>query len=239
MTRENKVALVIGFALVLLVGILISDHLSKAQTQRSANLVPASNRNDAATTRAARLIDLSSGDRYVEPQPVPSPIPETSAAKQPRVADDLTPVVDTRLAEAPLPPPAAVRVHEVRPGEALSTICVRYYGVVGLTGELAEYNGLSDPDMLWAGRQIKIPPPNELSGEPIPMPPPELPPPQTDPPTYTVRPGDSLSAIAQRFLSSAGQWQTLYEFNRDVISDPDEVRAGTILRLPALLNGAQ
>ena len=40
MTRENKVALVVGFALVLFVGILISDHLSDAQTRRSADLAP-------------------------------------------------------------------------------------------------------------------------------------------------------------------------------------------------------
>ena len=39
MTRENKVALVVGFALVLFVGILISDHFSRAQA-RPADLIP-------------------------------------------------------------------------------------------------------------------------------------------------------------------------------------------------------
>lgn len=38
MTRENKLALVVGFALILVVGILISDHFSAARSQRSAEL---------------------------------------------------------------------------------------------------------------------------------------------------------------------------------------------------------
>ena len=38
MTRENKLALVVGFALILFIGILISDHFSVARNQVSANL---------------------------------------------------------------------------------------------------------------------------------------------------------------------------------------------------------
>lgn len=38
MTRENKLALVVGFGLVLFVGILISDHYSEARRAESANL---------------------------------------------------------------------------------------------------------------------------------------------------------------------------------------------------------
>lgn len=38
MTRENKLALVVGFGLVLFVGILVSDHYSEANRTESANL---------------------------------------------------------------------------------------------------------------------------------------------------------------------------------------------------------
>lgn len=38
MTRENKLALVVGFGLILFVGILISDHFSIVQSQQPANL---------------------------------------------------------------------------------------------------------------------------------------------------------------------------------------------------------
>ena len=38
MTRENKLALVVGFGLILLVGILISDHFSDGRNRESASL---------------------------------------------------------------------------------------------------------------------------------------------------------------------------------------------------------
>ena len=38
MTRENKLALVVGFGLILFVGILISDHFSTVRRQQAAHL---------------------------------------------------------------------------------------------------------------------------------------------------------------------------------------------------------
>ncbi len=50
---------------------------------------------------------------------------------------------------------------------------------------------------------------------------------------YTVRPGDTLAAIADH-LGLAG-WQALYEANRDVIGgDPNRIRAGQSLVIPSL-----
>ena len=40
MTRENKLALVVGFALVLLVGILVADHFSPAHADNAADFTP-------------------------------------------------------------------------------------------------------------------------------------------------------------------------------------------------------
>ncbi|SDJ59351.1 LysM peptidoglycan-binding domain-containing protein [Streptomyces indicus] len=51
--------------------------------------------------------------------------------------------------------------------------------------------------------------------------------------TYTVRPGDSLSAIAGRELGDQGRWQELYALNRQTIgADPDLIRPGMELELP-------
>ena len=50
--------------------------------------------------------------------------------------------------------------------------------------------------------------------------------------TYTVRKGDSLSAIAQRLGLSS--WHALYEANREIIGpDPDLIRPGQVLVVPA------
>ncbi len=137
MTRENKVALVVGFALVLFVGILVSDHLSKAQTQRTADLLRAAGNQPAAVRRPARFVDLLTTDRQRPSPPTTAPVPQ--------------PV-------APAAPPAT-RV-------------------------------------------------------------------------YTVRPGDSLSAIALRIMGSADRWQQLYELNRNAIDNPDAIQVGTVLKVP-------
>ncbi len=52
--------------------------------------------------------------------------------------------------------------------------------------------------------------------------------------TYRIMPGDSLSQIAGRLLDSAARWRELYELNRDVLDDPDDLEPGTVIRLPGL-----
>lgn len=48
-----------------------------------------------------------------------------------------------------------------------------------------------------------------------------------------VRPGDTLAAIAQRTLGSAGRWNEIYALNQALIgADPARIRPGTLLRLP-------
>jgi nucleoid-associated protein YgaU len=49
---------------------------------------------------------------------------------------------------------------------------------------------------------------------------------------YTIQKGDSLSAIAQRQYKDANQWRKIFEANRGVINDPDEIYPGQTLRLP-------
>jgi nucleoid-associated protein YgaU len=50
--------------------------------------------------------------------------------------------------------------------------------------------------------------------------------------TYTVEPGDSLWAIAEKFYGSGNDWSRILEANRDQISDPDMIQPGQTLRIP-------
>ena len=51
---------------------------------------------------------------------------------------------------------------------------------------------------------------------------------------YVVQPGDTLRSIAQQQYGDAELWPRIYQANRDVIgSDPDALKAGTRLQLPA------
>lgn len=51
--------------------------------------------------------------------------------------------------------------------------------------------------------------------------------------TYTVQPGDNLSKISQHFYGSANQYNKIFEANRDQLSNPDQIRVGQTLKIPA------
>jgi LysM repeat protein len=50
---------------------------------------------------------------------------------------------------------------------------------------------------------------------------------------YTVRGGDTLSKIAQHFYHRAADWQYLYHENQKTLANPDMIRAGETLFIPA------
>jgi len=51
--------------------------------------------------------------------------------------------------------------------------------------------------------------------------------------TYTVHAGDTLSAIAQRELGDAKKYMKIFEANRDQLQDPDKIKPGQVLKIPA------
>ena len=50
--------------------------------------------------------------------------------------------------------------------------------------------------------------------------------------SYTVRPGDTLSGIAQRLLGNASAYMDIFNANRDQLSDPDKIKPGQVLKIP-------
>jgi nucleoid-associated protein YgaU len=51
--------------------------------------------------------------------------------------------------------------------------------------------------------------------------------------TYTVKSGDTLSEIAKRELGSANKYMEIFNANRDQLSDPDKIKPGQVLKIPA------
>jgi Tfp pilus assembly protein FimV len=49
---------------------------------------------------------------------------------------------------------------------------------------------------------------------------------------YTVRPGDTLSSIAQRFYGNPADWRLLYQANRSEIPNPNVIYPGQVLTVP-------
>ena len=58
-------------------------------------------------------------------------------------------------------------------------------------------------------------------------------PPQTGPVEYyVIQKGDTLSAIARKFLGNASAYPRIFEANREVIKDPDLIYPGQKIRIP-------
>lgn len=49
---------------------------------------------------------------------------------------------------------------------------------------------------------------------------------------YTVKKGDTLTRIANRFYGDASQWKRIWAANRDVLTSPEKLRPGQILSIP-------
>jgi nucleoid-associated protein YgaU len=51
--------------------------------------------------------------------------------------------------------------------------------------------------------------------------------------TYTVQKGDNLSHIARQFYGKASAWNRIFEANRDQLDNPDLIKPGQVLKIPA------
>jgi nucleoid-associated protein YgaU len=52
--------------------------------------------------------------------------------------------------------------------------------------------------------------------------------------TYTVEKGDTLSHIAKAHYGKASKWRAIFDANRDILDDPDKIRPGQVLTIPAI-----
>ncbi|CAA9288420.1 MAG: CBM50 [uncultured Friedmanniella sp.] len=135
-------------------------------------------------------------------------------------------------ARAPTRPvdPSAV-VHEVQAGDDLWTLAERYYGRGPDWRRIAAANPdrlTGGPDRLEVGWRLQVPgirPSTSADGAAERVP--------ADAATVTVRPGDSLSTIAERQLGDDARWPELFDANRAVLDDPDVLETGQRLHLPA------
>jgi LysM repeat protein len=51
--------------------------------------------------------------------------------------------------------------------------------------------------------------------------------------TYTVQKGDTLWKISRQFYGSGKEWRKIFQANQDTVSNPDKIKAGIEIRIPA------
>lgn len=151
MTRENKLVLVIGFGLLLFVGILVSDHLSA---------------RDAQFSKPDSMVEAKyQKDQQLPPTEAPDVVGFGTLPRGPESAPQVGGVVIVRpeMAEGqgvtiapPTPPVPTERTHTVAKGDNPEKIALKYYNKRSLASKLAEYNNI-DPAKLKIGQTLKIP----------------------------------------------------------------------------------
>lgn len=52
--------------------------------------------------------------------------------------------------------------------------------------------------------------------------------------TYTVQKDDTLQKISKKIFGTYGKWYKIYEANKDKISNPNILKPGTVLTIPAI-----
>jgi nucleoid-associated protein YgaU len=61
----------------------------------------------------------------------------------------------------------------------------------------------------------------------------ETPEPAAEPVFHTVVKGDTLWKISEKYLGKGTRYQEIFEANRPMLSDPDKIYPGQMLRIPA------
>ncbi len=226
MTRENKLALVLGFGLLLLAGILVSDYLSAGNRVHEDPLI-ATNPSQIPDSEILRPATQVQSNRSTQ---------RTQTAQDPKSE----PLREIRMGAARVKPQpseqtvADLDVHVVDKGESLGIISKRFYGTANYADEIARFNNLSNPNRVKVGTRLVLP--KKFAGETATS---TVARAQASPTmlakrnkTVEVREGETLSDIAKRELGDGNKWRALWLANKNVIPNPDRLSPGTVLQLP-------
>lgn len=233
MTRELKLALIVGFSLVLVVTVLISDHLSRARTSTLDDTV--SERPALTPPAPTEVADAGpiGGVRPPTGSLTPEPAPDRSA-QGPDVMSGVTPAeVDE---EAPVEITLA-RGPRTRTIENDSTLAALRREVERLGGRI-ENGEIHLPPAVRVDQPASTPTTRAASSQP-PAPAPVVPGPGGVHPQsraatreYTVQAGDSAYRIAKREIGSGDDWRLLVDLNPGKITPDGRVRLGQKILVP-------
>ena len=214
MTRELKLSLIIGFSLVLLVAVLISDHLGRgdrivlagAPDDLPAGITPINHRqatHDDIADRFAISPNVQTPTQPIDPERrLEKDVPATAVLAR-----------TDRQPAATETPGGSTDVHGFPPGMFVTVddpIVINQSGGVGVKPDLARAPELTTPSRN-DPRQSTTP---------------------TETAWVTVAQGETLFKIATRHLGNGHRWREIAELNADRVGKDGSVRAGVRIRVP-------
>ena len=246
MTRETKIGLLVGLAFIIVIGILLSDHMTSTNDPAKAAL-------SVAGGNVRESVASPAGQGGPSAVPAAASVPPVSAPQQPvltqqEVAAPPRPVVQNipvgpATGAAPAQTPSPITIHQTAQGAAPSQTPVQVTQVPPAAGAGTEppvtfvppgqaQRGAVHPIQgigAKYGENVVVfdgTGGTSRAGSPVPMAPLR---------EYKAQPGDSLSKLASKYLGSASKAnrEAIVRANPSLQQNPDKIVAGRTYYLPA------
>lgn len=236
-TREHKLALIIGFSLILLVAILISDHLSRARRSRVDEVRPTEALLAEGVRAVVEPLAPVGGPAAHESLPVDDPIQDPMQDPTRGSASAATPAPEASSSALAAGPPITA---PVGPSPAPGADPRKDTGLRGL---IADAGGTIEPGAIplivlpSAGSPPAAGAPAggsatsrmaDTSKTTLPLPPVE-----EAPRFHAVQKGETLYKIAEKYYGSGSSWKRLAEHNKGLVGANGAVREGVRIMIPA------
>lgn len=237
-TRDAKIGLLVGLAFILIVGILLSEHITSATTPQQADLARAGDK-----VREASVTPIAPEPKPTNLKIDPNPQPQTQLATRDQLDSPKLPPTakielgtpeqgQIKLIRVDTPDPVANAV-EVKPDASTSTppskadIIASAEKAQAVPLSLAEAAKEHGMELMAVNDGKATPLPPQVTETPIAGGAPVK--------EYVAQSGDSLSRIAAKFLgaSTPANKAAIVALNPSLQKDPTKILAGVKYRIPA------
>lgn len=231
MTREHKLALIVGFSLVLVLGVLISDHFSKARNADLAGDMKAASAREVGSAPPGIALASDSTAPAIPPgqtgplgQATPeSPLPQVQPVPAPAQSPPFTYVNDPAIPRSEVSRTLAEQTQMVPSGaEPLP-------GLAGRSGSSSEAYPTPVPQQ---PRMIGSSGAAGASGAPESTVTAGLPASVEPMKRHDLKEGESIYRIAKNAYGDGELWKKLREYNKGKIGEDGAVREGVTIMLP-------
>ncbi|QYK49702.1 MAG: LysM peptidoglycan-binding domain-containing protein [Phycisphaeraceae bacterium] len=217
MTREHKLALIIGFTLILIVGVLVSDHLSGQRELKLASVAVDDERSTLGLGEAISPVLRWAEQNAREIAPAARIEPSPAAADPQQIAQTQTVQPEPVVAE---PTFMVIEQGLQQPSRNNLEQAIRRAGTPTDSG--AQRSTPANPEARVADRATPAVDPKDIQ-------------------IYRIKEKDSLYSIARATYGDANLWKALAAFNEGRVGADGTVRVGATIKLPPkhVLTGEQ